>query len=294
MRIRVQRLEEKARVPTTGSKLAAGHDVYRAENLVIPANNQALVKIGLAIAVPEGTYARIEPRSGLATRGISVNAGVIEADFRGEVKVLLVNHGNLDYEVSTGDRIAQLTVERLDDQEWMEVEGLDVTERAEKGFSSSGLSTVLKEVQPMICFLHADGNYQFYDPFDIEQHPMLRNEQVLLSNTIIAKANLRRFEEDFLSSVKEMVKEDENRIPRKEELETLTQEGKDLPKQWSTTEGLLYYKKRLFIPNYEDLQTLVAKSCYDSKIVVHFGQEKTLQIITRDFYWKEITDWVND
>jgi len=81
---------------------------------------------------------------------------------------------------------------------------------------------------------------------------------------------------------------------RKEELETLTKEEKELPKQWSISEGLLYYKDRLFIPDNEDLQTLIAKICHNSKIAGHFGQEKTLEIITRDFYWKKITDWVND
>ena len=68
--IRIQRLDEKARIPTKGSKLAAGHDLYSIEDILIPANNRALVKIGLAIAVPEGTYGRIAPRSGLATKGI--------------------------------------------------------------------------------------------------------------------------------------------------------------------------------------------------------------------------------
>ena len=185
-------------------------------------------------------------------------------------------------------------MERLDDRDWMEVEELDVTERAEKGFGSSGLGTELKEVQPTICFLQADGNHPFYDPFDINQYPMLRKGQVLLSNAIIATAGLRKFEEDVLLSVKEAAMEDENWMRRKEELETLTREEKELPKQWSISEGILYYRDRLFMPDNEDLQTLIAKSCHDSKIAGHFGQEKTLEIITRDFYWKMITDWVND
>jgi len=165
--IRIQRLDEKARIPTKGSKLAAGHDLYSIENILIPANNRALVKIGLAIAVPEGTYCRIAPRSGLATKGITVDAGVIDADYRGEVKVLLINHGKLDYEVKLGERIAQLIVERMDDQEWMETEELDETERAEKGFGSSGTGVELKETQPTIYFLQADGNHVFYASSDI-------------------------------------------------------------------------------------------------------------------------------
>ena len=220
----------------------------------------------------------------MATKGISVDAGVIDGDYRGEIKVLLVNHNELNYEVRKGDRIAQLIVERLDDQDGMEVQGLDVTERAGKGFGSSGLVTELKEVQPTICFLHADGNHQFYDPLDINQHPILRKSQVLLSNAITAKASLRKFEEDFLSSVKQVAMEDENWMRRKEELENLTREEKELPKQWSISAGLLYYKDRLFIPDNEDLQTLIAKGCHDSKIAGDFGQDKTLETITRDFH----------
>jgi len=208
--MRVQRLFEDAQIPTKGSKLAAGHDLHSSEDIIILATNPALVKIDLAIAVPEGTYGRIAPRRGLATKGISVDAGVIDADYRGEVKALLVNHNSMDYEVRKGDRIAQLIVEGLDDQDWMEVEELDVTARAEKGFGNTGLGVELKEVQSTICFLQANGNHQFYDPFDINQHPILRKGQVLLSNAIIAKASLRKFEQDFLSSVKEAAMEDEN------------------------------------------------------------------------------------
>ena len=86
----------KAQITTKGSKLAAGHDLYSIEDILIPANSRALVKIGLAVAVPEGTYGRIAPRSGLATKSITVDEGVIDADYRGEVKVLLVNHGKLE------------------------------------------------------------------------------------------------------------------------------------------------------------------------------------------------------
>jgi len=107
---------------------------------------------------------------------------------------------------------------------------------------------------------------------------------VLFSNTIIAKANLKRFEADFLAKVRELAKEDLGWMQRKEVLETLKEKGKELPKQWSITDGLLYYKDRLFIPANEDLQTLIAKGCHDSQVAGHFGQEKTLKIITRDVY----------
>jgi len=83
--------------------------------------------IGLAIAVPEGNYGCIAPRSGLATKRISVGAEVIDSDYRGEVKVLLVNYNSVNYQVRKSDRIAQLIVERIDDQNWMKGEVLDAT-----------------------------------------------------------------------------------------------------------------------------------------------------------------------
>ena len=91
MGIRIQMLDEKARIRTKGSKLAAGHDLYSIEDILIPPSSPALGKIGLAVAVSEGTYGRLAPRSVLATKGITVDVGVIDADYRGEVKVLLVN-----------------------------------------------------------------------------------------------------------------------------------------------------------------------------------------------------------
>jgi len=220
----------------------------------------------------------------LATKGISVDAGVIDTDYRREVKVLLINHNSINYKVRKRDWIAQQIVEWLDDEDWIEVEGLDVTESAGKGFGRSGLGTEVTEVQPTICFLQADGNHHLCDSVDINQHLILRKGQVLLSNAIIAKASLRKFEEDFISSVKEAAMEDEIWMRRKEELKTVMKEEKELPKQWSTSEGLLYYMDRLFIPDNEDLQTFIAKSCHHSKIAGHFGQEKTVEIITRDFY----------
>ena len=284
MGIRIQKLDEKAQISTTGSKLAAGHDRYRVQNILIPAGSQALVTIGLAAAVPEGTYGRLASRSGLATKGITVDAGVIDEDYRGEVKVLLVNHGRLDYEVKIGERLPHLVVERIDDQDWMQVDGLDETERAGNGFGSTGTGLELKETHAEICFLQADGNHEFYDSSDINQHPILRKGQVLLSNTIIAKANLKGFEADFLAKVREMAEEDLGWMQRKKELESLKGKGKELPKQWSISDNLLYYKDRLFIPANEDLQTLIAQGCHDSQVAGHFGQEKTLEIITRDFY----------
>lgn len=119
MGIRIQRFVKDEWISTKGSKLAAGHDLHSIEDYLIPADNWALVKIGLAMAVPEGTYSHIVvPRSCLATRGILIDVGVIDADYWGEVKVVLINYGKLDYKVKIGGCIAQLIVEELIIRNW--------------------------------------------------------------------------------------------------------------------------------------------------------------------------------
>ena len=115
-----------------------------------------------------------------------------------------------------------------------------------------------------------------------------------MSTAIIAKANLKKFEIDFLTKVWQAAVEDAEWVRRKEELEYMEKEGKELPKQWTISDNLLYYKNRLYIPADKDLQTLIAKGCHESQVAGHFGRNKTLEIITRDFYWKGLTNWVND
>ena len=125
----IKRLSDKATLPTRGSPLSAGYDLYAAEESIVPKRGKALVDIQLSIAVPEGTYGRIAPRSGLGAsspkqeinliltaaskHSIDTGAGVIDADYRGPVKVLLYNFSDEDYEVKHGDRIAQLILERI-------------------------------------------------------------------------------------------------------------------------------------------------------------------------------------
>ena len=128
----------EARIPTKGSSQAAGHDLYAQEIQSIPATGQGIIGTGIAIGLPPGTYGRIAPRSGLAVRhSLAVNAGVIDADYTGEVKVVLINLGTKNYEVHKGDKIAQLIVERIINNEAILVEDLEATTRGTKGFGSS-------------------------------------------------------------------------------------------------------------------------------------------------------------
>ena len=78
------------------------------------------------------------------------------------------------------------------------------------------------------------------------------------------------------------------------ELEKLKEEGKESPKNWQSNDGLLYYKNQLYIPNNDELYTAITKGCHKSRLAGHFGQEKTIEIVTRDFYRKGLTAWMND
>ncbi|KAG5440725.1 hypothetical protein PCK2_000161 [Pneumocystis canis] len=135
----IQKLSDRATIPTRASTLAAGYDIYSSYDALVPAYGKALINTDIAIAVPCGTYGRIAPRSGLALNAsISTGAGVIDADYRGEVKVLLFNHGNNDLQIKQGDRIAQLILERICTPDVAVVECLEETTRGSSGFGSTG------------------------------------------------------------------------------------------------------------------------------------------------------------
>ncbi|KJE92385.1 deoxyuridine triphosphatase [Capsaspora owczarzaki ATCC 30864] len=135
----VKRLTEFAKLPTRGTALSAGYDLYSAYDEVIPAQGKAIVKTDIAIAVPEGHYGRVAPRSSIAWKNhVDVGAGVIDADYRGNVGVILYNFGKEDFTIKRGDRIAQLILERISTPDVVEVEQLDDTQRGEGGFGSTG------------------------------------------------------------------------------------------------------------------------------------------------------------
>lgn len=127
---------------TTGS---AGMDLRAAnaagEPIILGPGDRALIPTGLAIALPQGFEAQIRPRSGLAIKhGIScVNSpGTIDSDYRGEIKVILINHGDVPFTIERGERIAQMVVAPVTQISWLEVAALDASERGSGGFGSTG------------------------------------------------------------------------------------------------------------------------------------------------------------
>ena len=130
-------------VPFYATELSAGMDLKAAieEPIELDSLCRAMVPTGLYIALPEGYEAQIRPRSGLAAKhGVTVcnSPGTVDADYRGEIKVILVNLSKEKFVINPGERIAQMVVARYEKIEWDEVEVLDETERGEGGFGSTG------------------------------------------------------------------------------------------------------------------------------------------------------------
>lgn len=137
-KLQVVKLTPSATVPTKGSDKAAGYDLSSAYNYALPAWSSLLVKTDLQIKVPDGSYGRVAPRSGLAWRNQIHLAGVIDADYRGPINIILFNLSNETFKISRGDRIAQLVCEKIASPDIAVVESLNKTDRGEKGFGSSG------------------------------------------------------------------------------------------------------------------------------------------------------------
>jgi len=128
LRLLVHRLSSRAHLPCRSTPHSAGYDLSAAESLRVPANGKAIVPTDLAIALPPGVYGRIAPRSGLAWKHhIATAAGVIDADYRGPVGVVLFNHSQVDFQIEAGDRVAQLILEKIAIADVVEVEKLDDT-----------------------------------------------------------------------------------------------------------------------------------------------------------------------
>lgn len=131
------------KLPTYATDKSAGMDLSAAleEAIELDAGERALVPTGLAIALPDGFEAQIRPRSGLALKhGVTVlnSPGTIDADYRGEIKVILINHGKEPFVIERGMRIAQMVVERYETVAWDVVDDLEASERGEGGFGSTG------------------------------------------------------------------------------------------------------------------------------------------------------------
>ena len=129
-------------LPNYQTQGAAGMDVRAAQSLVLDVGQTALVKTGFSLEIPPGWEAQLRPRSGLAAKfGITLlnSPGTIDADFRGEIQVILTNLGQKPFEIARGDRIAQMVFAKFERAEFFEVETLENSQRGSGGFGSTGV-----------------------------------------------------------------------------------------------------------------------------------------------------------
>ena len=141
--VRIRRLPhgEGLPLPAYATPGAAGMDVVAAEEATLAPGERHAVATGFSVAIPEGFEIQVRPRSGLALKhGITVpnTPGTIDSDYRGELKVILINHGAEPFPIHRGDRIAQLVLAPVTLAAWVEVAELDETERGAGGFGSTG------------------------------------------------------------------------------------------------------------------------------------------------------------
>ncbi|ARA72171.1 Deoxyuridine 5'-triphosphate nucleotidohydrolase [Kaumoebavirus] len=143
-----KKLNSLAKIPTRATSGDAGLDLCSTEEVTIEVGGRRGVGTGLAVAIPYGSRGQIHERSGLAlNKGIAIGGGVIDCGYRGELKVILINHGTEPFSVKIGDKIAQLVIDVVNLGTPIEVETLDETERGEKGFGSSDKKREITSVQ---------------------------------------------------------------------------------------------------------------------------------------------------
>jgi dUTP pyrophosphatase len=142
IRVKVKKLDKDLPLPKQAHANDAGVDLYSRIDKTLEPGERALIPTGIAVSIPEGYAGFVQPRSGLALKhGLSIvnTPGLIDPHYRGEIGVILINlDKNNSFEIKRGMKIAQLVFQKVAEPLWEEVEDLDITERGEKGFGSSG------------------------------------------------------------------------------------------------------------------------------------------------------------
>lgn len=140
MKLYIKKIDEAASLPKYAMPGDAGMDLAACESAVIPAGKRATIRTGIAMAIPEGYVGLVWDRSGHARKsGITCLAGVIDSGYRGEIGVVLYNTSENDFQISVGDRIAQLLIQPVVQPELEFVDNLDTTERGDAGWGKSGV-----------------------------------------------------------------------------------------------------------------------------------------------------------
>lgn len=141
MKIKIKKLSENAIIPKYAHCGDAGMDIFSIENVIVPAGERVLVSTGISIELPAGYVSLIWDKSGIAVKsGVTTLAGVIDANYRGEYKIVLFNTSNEDYDIETGHKIAQILIQKIECPEIEIVDSLEESSRMDGGFGSTGLT----------------------------------------------------------------------------------------------------------------------------------------------------------
>ncbi len=157
--IPIKKILDSAKTPTRGSDFAAGYDLYATEAYTLKPLERKLFKTGITIAIPSNLYGRIAPRSGLAYKsGIGVMAGVIDEDYRGDIGVILINLGQTDFVVNSGDKIAQIIFEHYTEASFQDSDTLPTSVRGSGGFGSTdSAKQVITNANPSVINIRKSG-----------------------------------------------------------------------------------------------------------------------------------------
>ena len=267
----IELLSSQAQVPKRNSSSAAGYDLYSSEKTSIEPHTRKIINTDVAIAVPLGTYGRIAPRSGLSVKSsIDIGAGVVDEDYRGAVKILLINHSDNTFEINIGDRVAQLVLECVQTPEAAVVKGLPGTERGTKGFGSTGVA--LEPTHPRIKAIMA-----------------IKKDNTILTQKVMAIKALQYEPNKWVKQVLEAGLKDETWMHWK----TVLESGKVM-ENLSLKDGCILYQKRIYIPDSNELKLTVVRQCHDAKVAGHFGRDKTMELLMRNYYWPDMDKWVRN
>lgn len=141
IKVKIKKIKDNAIVPKYAHRGDAGVDLYSTEDYTLKPGERVLVSTGISMAIPNGYEGQVRPKSGLAVKhGISVvnTPGTVDCEYRGEIGIIIINHGNEEFKIEKERKIAQMVFNKVEEAEFEEVEELDDTTRGEGGFGSTG------------------------------------------------------------------------------------------------------------------------------------------------------------
>ena len=202
-----------AQMPYRATKESAGLDLFSCDDGIIEAHSKKMIDIGISIKIPIGYYGRIAPRSGLTIKNsIDVGAGVIDSDYRGNVSVILFNHGDEKFIFKKCDKLAQLIIEKIALVNVVTLTSLDYTERGVRGFGSTGISN-------LNIGINYNGNQENYSSEDDKE----TSEEETIEEETIEKETIEEetIEKETVEkeTVEEETIEEENTIKEKNTIE---------------------------------------------------------------------------